>query len=137
VHGLTELQNFLSDIVNDSPHMGGAKSTDGPSTAHGVGQLTKKRTAEDPLVGASKIWKRYNGIGRGRGRGEGQGGRGRPSQNTNRIGYSAITNALTSEERKRHIEEGLYFKCHKKGRRFSQCSELKGKAALGAPSKKQ
>jgi hypothetical protein len=27
----------------------------------------------------------------------------------------AIANAMTSEERKRHMEEGLCFKCHKKG----------------------
>jgi hypothetical protein len=28
---------------------------------------------------------------------------------------------LNSEERKRHIEEGLCFKCHKKGHRLFQC----------------
>jgi hypothetical protein len=44
---------------------------------------------------------------------------------------------LTSEERKRHIEEGLCFKCHKKGHRPFQCQELRGKTAMGAPSKKQ
>jgi hypothetical protein len=44
---------------------------------------------------------------------------------------------LTSEERKMHIEEGLCFKCHKKGHRLFQCPELKGKAAVRAPSKKQ
>jgi hypothetical protein len=45
---------------------------------------------------------------------------------------------LTPEERKKHIEEGLCFKCHKKGHRLFQCPELKGKAALGVPqSKKQ
>jgi hypothetical protein len=128
-------QNFLNDIVTDSPHLGGVKSTTGPSTSHGFGQPTRKRTDEDPLVGASKIWKRNNGTGRGRGRG--QGGRGRPSQYTSRIDFSAITNALTSEERKRHIEERLCFKCHKKGHRIFQCPELKRKATLGASSKKQ
>jgi hypothetical protein len=44
---------------------------------------------------------------------------------------------LTSEERKRHIEEGLCFKCHKKGHRLVQCLEQRGEAAMGAPSKKQ
>jgi hypothetical protein len=34
---------------------------------------------------------------------------------------------LTSEERKRHIEEGLCFKCHKKGFRLFQCLGLKGR----------
>jgi hypothetical protein len=42
---------------------------------------------------------------------------------------------LTSEERKRHIEERLCFKCHKKGHRLFQCPDLKGKAAMGARSK--
>jgi hypothetical protein len=44
---------------------------------------------------------------------------------------------LTLEERKKHIEEGQCFKCHKKGHRLFQCPELKGKAAVGTPSKKQ
>jgi phospholipase C len=79
-----ELQNFLNDVVTDSPHLGGMKSADGPSTARGGGQPTKKRNLEDPLVRASKIWKR-NGVGRGRGRGGGQDGRGRPSQHTGEL----------------------------------------------------
>jgi hypothetical protein len=132
---LVELQNFLNDIVIDSPRLGGMKSTAGPSTTPRVGQPTKKRTAWDPLVGACKIWKRNNGACRGRGRGGGQGGRGRPSHNIGRIDFNTITNALTSEERKRHIEEGLYFKCHKKLHRLFQCSELKGKATLGTSAK--
>jgi hypothetical protein len=74
-----ELQNFLNDIVTDSPHLGGVKSTARPSTTYGGGQPTKKRPYGDPLVGASKIWERYNGDGCGRGRGGGQDGRGRPS----------------------------------------------------------
>jgi hypothetical protein len=49
---LMELQNFLNDITY-SPHLGGVKSTCGPSTTHGGGQATKKRTNDDPLVGAS------------------------------------------------------------------------------------
>jgi hypothetical protein len=52
---LVELQNFLSDIATDSPHLGGVKSSAGPSTTHGGGQPTKKRTFEDPIVGASRI----------------------------------------------------------------------------------
>jgi hypothetical protein len=58
-------------------------------------------------------------------------------QTTCRIYFSAIDGALTPEERKRHIEEGLCFKCHKKGHCLFQCPELKGKEAMGAPSKKQ
>jgi hypothetical protein len=44
---------------------------------------------------------------------------------------------LTFEERKRHIEEGLCFKCYKKGHRLFYYPDLKGKAAMGAPAKKQ
>jgi hypothetical protein len=45
---------------------------------------------------------------------------------------------LTPEERKKHIEEGLCFKCRKKGHRLFQCPELQGKAPVGLPqSKKQ
>jgi hypothetical protein len=45
---------------------------------------------------------------------------------------------MTPEERKRHMEEGLYFKCHKKGHRLFQCPELKGKAPMEVPqSEKQ
>jgi hypothetical protein len=113
------------------------KSATGPSRTHGGGQSTKKHTYEDPLIGASKIWKRKYGVGRGRGRGGSQGGRGRLSQNCYRFDFSGIANALNSEERKRHIEEGIYFKCHKKGHRLFQCPELRDKAAVGAPSKKQ
>ena len=68
---LMELQKFLYDVVTDSPHLGGVKSTPRPSTTLGGGQPTKKRTDEDPLVGASKVWKRNNGAGAGRGRGRG------------------------------------------------------------------
>jgi hypothetical protein len=34
---LVELNNFLNDIVIDSPYMGRAKSTTGPSATHGAG----------------------------------------------------------------------------------------------------
>jgi hypothetical protein len=93
------------------------------------------------LAEASKKWKR-NGGGRGRGRGRGGnqgGGRGRPSSNYGQIDFSAIANALTPKERKKHIEEELCFKCHKKGHQLFQRPELnKGKAAIGvSPSKKQ
>jgi hypothetical protein len=44
---------------------------------------------------------------------------------------------LTPEERKRYIDEGLCFNCHKKGHRLFRCLELKVKEAMGAPSKKQ
>jgi hypothetical protein len=40
---------------------------------------------------------------------------------------------MTAEERKRHMEEGLCFKCHKKGHRIFQCPKLKGKAPMEAP----
>jgi ADP-ribose pyrophosphatase YjhB (NUDIX family) len=136
---LVGLQNFLNDVVTDSPHLGGVRWTTCPSTAHGGGQLTRKRNFDDdPLVGASKIWER-NGSGRGRGRGGGQGcGRGRPSSNYGRNDFRAIANALTHEERKRHMEdEGLCFKCHKKGHRLFKCPYLKGKAAMDVTSKKQ
>jgi hypothetical protein len=114
---LVELQNFLNDVVTDSPHLGGVRSTSCPSTTLGGGHPTKKRNLDDPLVVNSKIWKR-NGGGRGRGRGRRSsqgGGRGRPFSDSSRIDFSAIANAVTPEERKKHIEEGLCFKCHKKG----------------------
>jgi hypothetical protein len=137
---LVELQNFLNDVVTNSPELGGMRSTAGPSTALGGGQPTRKRNSNDPLVGASKIWKR-NGGGRGRGRGRGGnhgGGRGQPSSNYGRIDFSAIANAMTTKERKRHMEEGLCFKSHKKGHRLFQCPELKGKTLVEVPqSKKQ
>jgi hypothetical protein len=73
---LVDLQNFLNDVVIDSPHLGGVKSTTRSSTSYGGEQPTKKRNPQDPLVGASNIWKRNYGARRGRGRGGGQGGRG-------------------------------------------------------------
>jgi ADP-ribose pyrophosphatase YjhB (NUDIX family) len=47
---LVELQNFLNDVVADSPYLGGMRSTADPSTSHGRGQATRKRNYEDPLV---------------------------------------------------------------------------------------
>jgi hypothetical protein len=137
---LVELQNFLNDVVTYSPELGGMRSTAGPSTTLGNGQPTRKRNSDDPLVGAFKIWKRNSG-GRGQSRGRGGnqgGGRGQPSSNFGRIDFNAIANVMTAEERKRHMEEGLCFKCHKKGHRLFQCHELKGKAPMDVPqSKKQ
>jgi hypothetical protein len=52
---LVELQNFINDVVTDSPHLGGVRSTASPSTALGGGKPTRKRNFDDPLVGASKI----------------------------------------------------------------------------------
>jgi hypothetical protein len=132
---LVELQKFLNDVVTDSPELGSMRSSPSP-----YAQPTRKRNYDDPLVEASKIWKR-NGGGRGRGRGRGGnqgGGRGRPSSNIGRLDFIAIANAMTSDERKRHMEEGLCFKCHKKGHRLFQGHELKGKTPMEAPqSKKQ
>jgi hypothetical protein len=55
---LVELQNFPNDVVTNSPHLGGVRSTYGPSTAPRGGHPTMKRNLDDPLVGASKIWMR-------------------------------------------------------------------------------
>jgi hypothetical protein len=47
---LVELQNFLNDVVTDSPELGSMRSSANPSA-----QPTRKRNFDDPLVGASKI----------------------------------------------------------------------------------
>jgi hypothetical protein len=60
----------------------------------------------------------------------------RPAK-TGRIDFSAIVKALTSEEHKRQIEEGFCFKFNKTGCRLFQCLDLKGKAAMEAPTKKE
>jgi hypothetical protein len=137
---MVELQNFTNGVVTDSPELGGMRSIAGPYTSIGGGQPTRKCNSDDPLVGASKICKR-NGGGRGRGRGRGGnhgGGRGQPSSNSDRIDFSTIANAMTAEECKKHMEEGICFKCHKKEHRLFQCPELKGKAPMEVPqSKKQ
>jgi hypothetical protein len=62
------------------------------------------------------------------------GGRG---QTSSRVDFNTLANAMTHEERKRHMEEGLCFKCHKKGHRLFQCPEWKGKAPMEPQSKKQ
>jgi hypothetical protein len=85
-------------------------------------QPTRKRNSDDPIVGASKIWKHNGGGGRGRGANHG-GGRGQPSSNTARIDFNTLANAMTPQERKKHMEEGLCFKCHKKGHRLFQCPD--------------
>jgi hypothetical protein len=50
--------------------------------------------------------------------------------------FTSIAGALTLQQRKHHQDEGLCFKCHKKGHRLFHCPELKGKEAVGAPRKK-
>jgi hypothetical protein len=91
-------------------------------------------------VKALATWKRLR-VGRGRGRGNNRDGRnrdrGRSSPTTSRIDFNAIVGALTPHERKRHQEECLCFKCHRKGRRLFMCPELKGREAEGAPMKQK
>jgi uncharacterized membrane protein YgcG len=136
---LVELQNFLNDVVTDSPELSNTRYAAGLSA-----QPTRKRNLEDPLEEASNIWKR-NRSGRGRGRGRGRGGghnggrgggnNGGRGQTFGRDDFNTLANAMTAEERKRHMDEGLCFKCHKKGHRLFQCPERKGKALM--ESKKQ
>jgi hypothetical protein len=94
---LVELQNFLNDVVTDSPELGSMRSSASP-----FAQPTRKRNFDDPLVGASKIWKR-NGGGRGRGRGRGGngGGRGQTSSNTSRVDFNTLANAPGPMRRQR------------------------------------
>jgi hypothetical protein len=47
---MVELQNFLNDVVTDSPELGGMRSSACPSA-----QPTRKRNFDDPFVEASKI----------------------------------------------------------------------------------
>jgi uncharacterized membrane protein YgcG len=96
---LVELQNFLNDVVTDSPQLGKAKSTAGPSS-----QPTRKRNFEDPLDEASNIWKRNKGgrgLGRGHGRGRGRGGgnNGGRGQTSCREDFNTLSKAMTAEER--------------------------------------
>jgi hypothetical protein len=42
---------------------------------------------------------------------------------------------LTPQNRKRHQEEGLCLKCHKKGHRVYQCPKLTGKAPVDSLNK--
>jgi hypothetical protein len=133
---LVEVQNLLNDLVTNSPHSCRVRPTQAPSNNHG-GRPTKKRPNDDPMVDASKRWLRGEGLrsGGGRGRGGGHGGSCRTFPNTSRIDFNAIAGALTSQERKRYNENGLCFKCHKKGHRVFECPELKGKEAVDAPTK--
>jgi uncharacterized membrane protein YgcG len=124
---LVELQNFLNDVVKDSPELSNTRYAAGPSA-----QPTRKRNLEDPLEEASNIWKRNRG-GRGRGRGRGRGGgnnggrgggnNGGGGQRSGRDSFNTLANAMTAEERKRHMDEGLCFNCHKKGHRLFQCPD--------------
>jgi hypothetical protein len=130
---VVELQIFLSILVTDSPHLGRARnaplSTDNPRG----NRFTKNRPSDNPDVDGSKR-QRGNGSGRGRGRGN-RVGRGQYSTNTDRVDFCAIAGVLTPNERKRHQEEGLCFKCHKEGHRLFQCPELKGRKAVDTSSK--
>jgi hypothetical protein len=121
---LVELQNFPNDVVTDSPQLGKVKSTAGPSA-----QPTRKRNLEDPLEEASNIWKRNKG-GRGRCRGRGRGNNSGRGQTSSREDFNTLAKAMTDEERKRHMDEGLCFKYHKKGHRLFQCPEFTGKAPM-------
>jgi hypothetical protein len=99
---LVELQNFLNDVVTDSPELGNVRFSATPT-----GHPTKKRDLVDPLVGASKIWKRNSGgRGRGRGRGGNNGGdRGQPSTSPARVDFKTLSDAMTLEECKKHMDE--------------------------------
>jgi hypothetical protein len=132
-------KNFLNDLVTDSPHLGRVRPVPTPFNSPGGGQPTKKRPNDDPMVEAAKRRQRGEGswFGRGRSRGGGRGGCGRFSPNTGRIDLNAIARALTPQERKRHKEEGLCFKFHKKGHSVFQCPELKGKEAVDESTKQK
>jgi hypothetical protein len=84
---LVELHNFMNGVVTDSPELGSMRSSASP-----YAQPTRKRNFDDPLVGASKIWKR-NGGGRGRGRGRGGNGGGR-GQTSSTLAVLTSTHSL-------------------------------------------
>jgi hypothetical protein len=74
--------------------------------------------------------RKRNKGGRGRGRGRGRGNNGGRGQTSGREDFNTLAKAMTEEERKRHMDEGLCFKCHNKGYRLFQCPEFKGKAPM-------
>jgi hypothetical protein len=45
---LVDLQNFLNDLVTDSPHVARARSAPTPSDNHGGNRLSKKGLIESP-----------------------------------------------------------------------------------------
>jgi CRISPR/Cas system-associated protein Cas7 (RAMP superfamily) len=62
----------------------------------------------------------------------------KPSTNPGRVDFETLVDAMTLEERKKHMDEGLCFKCHKRGHRLFKCPEWKGKAPMEVQqSKKQ
>jgi hypothetical protein len=76
---LVELQNFVNDLVTDSPHMGRSAPT---STDHqGGNRLSKKRSSE-PEGTKRRHQGEGSGFARGRGRGGNRGGRRRSSSHT-------------------------------------------------------
>jgi hypothetical protein len=67
---LLELQNFLNDLVTDSPRQDRAMSAPTPSDNLGGNRTTKKRPFEDLEVkGSMRRFQRGEGFVRGRGRG--------------------------------------------------------------------
>jgi hypothetical protein len=68
---LVDLQNFLNDLVTDSPHLGRARPAPTPSNSQGGGQPTGKRPNDDSMLEASKRWQRGEGLRFGRGHGRG------------------------------------------------------------------
>jgi hypothetical protein len=69
---LMELQNFLNDLMTDSPHRCRERSAPTPSDNPGGSRLPKKRSFENLVVEANKRLQR--GVGSGLGRGRGRGG---------------------------------------------------------------
>jgi hypothetical protein len=53
---LVELQDFLNNLLTDSPHLGRTKLAPIPSSNHVRRQPTMKRPNDDPMVEASKRW---------------------------------------------------------------------------------
>jgi hypothetical protein len=95
--------------VTNSPNLGRARSAPTPYDNLGGSRPSKKRPREELEVEGTKCFQRDEGFGRGRCGGNRGGSIGRTSPNTSRINFSAITGALTTQERKRHQEEGRCF----------------------------
>jgi hypothetical protein len=65
---LVELQNFLNDLVTDSPHLGRAKGAPAPYDNLGGSRPAQKRPLDNPEVVATKHFERGEGSYDGRGR---------------------------------------------------------------------
>jgi hypothetical protein len=99
---LIESQNFLNDLVTDSPHLCRAKSAHALAK-HGSSRRAKERPLDELEVEGIKLFERGEGSGRGRGRGRGnRGGRGLTSSNIGQICSNTIVGGLTPQKRKRH-----------------------------------